>query len=103
MLITFHSHNITCMRKLTDEIVVNNLKLIRTNIGMSQEVLARKAKVGLRAYQKIERWEVQPSGLFLLNIAKALNEKPERVFFVIDSFDLEKYKKQYKISKVKKL
>lgn len=102
MLITFHSHNIARMRTITEEMIVNNLKLIRTNIGMSQETLARKANVGLRAYQKIERWEVQPSGLFLLNIAKALNEKPERVFFVIKRFDLEKYKKQYKISNLKK-
>lgn len=90
------------MRTISEKMVINNLKIIRQNMKMSQETVARKAGITLSAYRRIEYWQAQPSGLFLLAIAEALKVEPKTVFRVINKFDLEKYKKQYKISDYRK-
>lgn len=90
------------MRTVSEDVVINNLKIIRTNMGISQETVAQRAGIARDAYRRIENWQAQPSGLFLLKIAKALKLKPDTIFFVINSFNLEKERKKYKIREYKK-
>lgn len=64
---------------------------------ISQETLARNAKVTLWTYRRIENWQAEPSSLHLFRIARAVKARPDMVFFLIPKDKLEAYRKKAKI------
>ncbi len=59
--------------------LAQNVKKLRTNKGLSQEVLADEAGVSLRTIQRIENNETVPRGDTLQKIAIALNTSPDEI------------------------
>ena len=59
--------------------LVQNVKKLRINKGLSQEVLADEAGVSLRTIQRIENNETVPRGDTLQKIAIALNTSPDEI------------------------
>ena len=60
---------------------MNELKKIRQNEGFSQVVMAKKIKVSISAYTKIESNHMKPSFNFLLKLKKAFNYVDMNNFF----------------------
>ena len=55
------------------EMLANNIKRIRLNVGISQEELALRANIDRSFISKIERAKANPSFNTLLSIAHTLN------------------------------
>ena len=60
----------------------NKIKEFRARENLSQESLAKKAKISRGTLLLIERGETEPTGKTMLNIAKALNSKAEDIFLL---------------------
>lgn len=58
----------------------NRIKELRAHKNLSQEALAKKAKITRGTLLLIERGETEPSGKSMMSIAKALEEKVEDIF-----------------------
>lgn len=63
-------------------VLINRVREIRKNKGYSQNKLAKKAKITRPYLSDIERNISQPGIIVALNIAKALEEQVEKIFFV---------------------
>lgn len=59
----------------------NDVSKVRKEAGLSQEELANKAKISRPYLSEVEREKVNPSGLVMFRIAKALGKKIESIFF----------------------
>ena len=60
--------------------IAENLRVARTNAGLTQVQLADKAKINSNYYAKIERAEIKPSVDTLEKIVKALGVKSSTIF-----------------------
>lgn len=59
-------------------ILGEKLKSLRVKNGMSQEMLAEKAGVSLRAVQRFEKSETKPRGDTLLGYSRFLTKVPRK-------------------------
>ena len=60
----------------------NNLKRARSNVGLTQEELARQAGISRQAYSSLESGNANPSTEVALRLAQALGERFEALFFL---------------------
>ena len=58
----------------------NNIKELRKNKGISQEILAKKCNVTRQTINAIENNKYDPSLNLAFNIAKILNKKVDDIF-----------------------
>ncbi|HDR4614593.1 helix-turn-helix transcriptional regulator [Bacillus thuringiensis] len=59
---------------------MNHVAKIRKGLNMSQETLAKKAKVSRPYLSNVENLKVQPSVGAAIRISKALNKRVEDIF-----------------------
>ncbi len=64
------------------EIIKNNVYNLRTKLGMTQEVLADKAKVSRQTIIAIEKGNYTPSVLLAIKIASIFNMPVEKTFYI---------------------
>ncbi|MGG4419185.1 helix-turn-helix domain-containing protein [Bacillus subtilis] len=64
--------------------MVNKVREVRQEIGMSVSDLARKVNTSRQSITKIELHGQEPSGYMMLRIAHALNKDPREIFFEVD-------------------
>ncbi|MBP9757883.1 MAG: helix-turn-helix transcriptional regulator [Candidatus Pacebacteria bacterium] len=64
------------------EYVTNRVNEFRTNVGMTQEDLARKTGVSRQTIIAIEKGNYSPSVLLALKIAKLFKTSVEEVFSI---------------------
>lgn len=60
--------------------VGDNVRRLRKAKGLSQEALAHEAGMSMRYLAGLERGEENPSLLFLVKLAEALNVEPSALF-----------------------
>ncbi|HIM48031.1 MAG TPA: helix-turn-helix domain-containing protein, partial [Dehalococcoidia bacterium] len=60
----------------------NNLKQIRSRVGLTQGELASRAGISRQAYSTLESGNANPSTEVSLRLAEALNERIESLFFL---------------------
>ncbi|SME22490.1 anaerobic benzoate catabolism transcriptional regulator [Bacillus cereus] len=60
---------------------MNHVAKIRKQLKISQDKLAKKAKVSRPYLSNIENFKVQPSVGAAIRISKALNKRVEDIFF----------------------
>lgn len=59
----------------------NELRDIRTDIGMSVSELARRSNVSRQTITNIELHNQEPSGYVMIRISEALRRDPRDIFF----------------------
>ncbi|MCS5667223.1 MAG: helix-turn-helix transcriptional regulator, partial [Dehalococcoidia bacterium] len=62
----------------------NNLKQIRSKVGLTQGELASRAGISRQAYSTLESGNANPSTEVSLRLAEALNERIESLFFLTE-------------------
>ena len=62
----------------------NNLKQIRSKVGLTQGELASRAGISRQAYSTLESGNANPSTEVSLRLAQALNERIESLFFLAE-------------------
>ena len=62
----------------------NNLKQIRSRVGLTQGELASRAGISRQAYSTLESGNANPSTEVSLRLAQALNERIESLFFLAE-------------------
>ncbi|MCQ0112560.1 Archaeal ribosome-binding protein aMBF1, putative translation factor, contains Zn-ribbon and HTH domains [Zhouia amylolytica] len=61
------------------DLLANRVKELRSQKGMSQELLAEKSGLSLRTIQRIENGESKPTGESLNRLIKGLNVNPDEL------------------------
>lgn len=67
---------------MNDEILKNNLKVLRAKHGLSQEALAEKVGVTRVTINNIENGKWAPSAALALRISRVLGESFEQTFWL---------------------
>ena len=66
--------------------ICNNVKSIRTRLGMSQQDLANIAGVTRQAISSVESGQCSPSVAISLRLAKALGCQVDELFWIEENF-----------------
>lgn len=82
------------MNRKPGEVLINNLKVHRKRLKLSQETLAIKADISLWTYRRIESFKSEPMSYTLFKIARAIGISPDDIFFIINRDQLESYKQK---------
>ena len=67
---------------MSDEVLRNNMKVLRAKADLTQEELAEKVRVTRTTINFVERGKWVPSALLALKIAKAFGVPFEEVFYL---------------------
>jgi len=67
---------------VSDEVLRNNMKVLRAKADLTQEELAEKVRVTRTTINFVERGKWVPSALLALKIAKAFGVPFEEVFYL---------------------